>query len=291
MPSKLSEFPELQINSFNTSDDVKLTYWEAGSGEPLIFVPGWSDNGALYFHIIHILSQKYHVYVLDMRNHGLSQKVDYGNRISRFALDVKEFREHLKLESAYFNGYSMGVSILWSYIDSFGTDSIKKLVFVDMAPALYSPRSWSETELLQAGAVTHSGEDMLDIFTGKAPRNQLLVKSNIPDHVVNTDTPFYENVSEFNQEFIHNDVELMKKVLWENIYNDWRDVITNKINVPTLIITGECSDWKESQYWAHSVISGSKLVVYSKEEFGDHLLMMKNPKKYTQDLTYFFSSN
>jgi len=29
-PAKLSDFKGLQINSFNTSDGVKLAYWEAG---------------------------------------------------------------------------------------------------------------------------------------------------------------------------------------------------------------------------------------------------------------------
>ena len=76
LPTKLSDFPELQINSFVTSDGVKLAYWEAGSGEPLIFVPAWSASGANYINVLYLLSKRYHVYVLDERNQGLSQKVD-----------------------------------------------------------------------------------------------------------------------------------------------------------------------------------------------------------------------
>ncbi|WP_258395333.1 MULTISPECIES: hypothetical protein [Lonsdalea] len=34
LPQKLSDFKGLQVNSFTTSDGVKLSYWEAGSGEP-----------------------------------------------------------------------------------------------------------------------------------------------------------------------------------------------------------------------------------------------------------------
>ncbi len=48
LPQKLSDFKELQINSFVTNDGVKLSYWEAGEGKPLIFIPGWSANGAEY---------------------------------------------------------------------------------------------------------------------------------------------------------------------------------------------------------------------------------------------------
>jgi non-heme chloroperoxidase len=67
-PVRVSDFEDLKLNSFVTSDGVNLAYWEAGTGAPLIFIPGWSANGALYFHLMHILSQHYHVYVLDVRN-------------------------------------------------------------------------------------------------------------------------------------------------------------------------------------------------------------------------------
>ena len=40
LPAKLSDFDDLEINTFTTSDSVKLSYWEAGQGRPLIFIPG-----------------------------------------------------------------------------------------------------------------------------------------------------------------------------------------------------------------------------------------------------------
>jgi hypothetical protein len=76
LPTKLSDFKDLQINSFQTNDGVKLSYWEAGSGRPLVFIPGWSANGAEYINVMYLLAQKYHVYVIDPRNQGLSQNVD-----------------------------------------------------------------------------------------------------------------------------------------------------------------------------------------------------------------------
>src|SRR5476649_2921760 len=95
LPQKLSDFKGLQVNSFTTNDGVKLSYWEAGSGEPVIFVPGWSANGAEYFNVMYLLSKQYHVYVLDPRNQGLSQNVKYGNRLSRFGMDLHEFTDHI----------------------------------------------------------------------------------------------------------------------------------------------------------------------------------------------------
>ena len=53
------------------------------------------------------------------------------------------------------------------------------------------------------------------------------------------------------------------------------------------IFTGEYSANEPSQRWAHAVIPGSRLYVYTKAEQGDHFLMFKNPIKFTQDLREF----
>ncbi len=46
LPARLSNFTDLQINFFTTNDGVRLSYWEAGSGKPLVIIPGWSASGA-----------------------------------------------------------------------------------------------------------------------------------------------------------------------------------------------------------------------------------------------------
>jgi non-heme chloroperoxidase len=61
MPARLSDFTGLEINSFTTNDGVRLSYWEAGRGRPLIFVPGWSANGAEYINVMYLLSRHYRV--------------------------------------------------------------------------------------------------------------------------------------------------------------------------------------------------------------------------------------
>jgi len=70
LPAKLSDFPGLQINNFETRDGVKLSYWEAGTGKPLVFIPGWSANGAEYINVLYLLAKSYHIYVLDRPTRG-----------------------------------------------------------------------------------------------------------------------------------------------------------------------------------------------------------------------------
>ena len=77
-PEKLSDLEDLEINFFTTSDNVKLTYWEAGKGEPLIISPAWSAGGADFINVIHLLSKNYHVYVIDYRNQAFPKKLPTG---------------------------------------------------------------------------------------------------------------------------------------------------------------------------------------------------------------------
>lgn len=287
LPSRLSDFKDLQINSFTTGDDVKLSYWEAGTGKPLVFIPGWSANGAEFINVMYLLSKRYHVYVLDPRNQGLSQQVDYGVRIARYSMDLKEFGEHLRLKSADYVGWSMGAAVLWGYIDLFGSKAIRKAVFVDEPISIYSHADWSEQERRDAGGMTSSVERMVATFTTGAPTNQMVVDMKVIERALAKDSPYFINSEAFATEFIKTDPKYTVKVLFDHATNDWRDVIRHKINVPTAIFSGDYSNNLPSQRWMASVIPNAKLYVYTQAEQGDHFLMFKNPLKFTQDLGDF----
>lgn len=287
MPSKLSDFRGLEINTFETSDGVTLSYWEAGQGEPLIFVPGWSANGAEYVNVMYLLAQKYRVIVLDPRNQGLSEKVEYGSRISRFGADLKELVDHLGIQKANFSGWSMGASVIWSYIDLFGTKTIRKAVFVDEPISIYSHSDWSEQERLDAGGTTTSAERMVAGYTAGAPLNSLVTDLKALERSMLKDSPYFVNSGAFASAFVKTEPEATRRVLFDHVTNDWRDVIAHKIDVPVAIFSGEESTNLPSQRWAASTIPDATLYSYTSAEQGDHFLMFKNPIKFTNDLASF----
>ena len=239
---------------------------------------------------MHILSKHYHVYVLDVRNQGLSERVPYGTRISRYAMDVKEFADHLGLAEADYCGWSMGASVMWAFIDLFGTKTIKTLSIIDQAPSIYSHADWTEQERLEAGAFTTSPERMIASYTSMAPTNMLISASNVFERAVAMDSPYYHNAVSLVQAVIDDNMAFTGRVLFDHTTNDWRDVIKFKIDVPTAIFTGEYSDWLESQRWMNSVIDDSVLHVYTKAEQGDHFLAFKNPEKFAADLRRFLEN-
>jgi pimeloyl-ACP methyl ester carboxylesterase len=287
MPAKLSDFKDLQINSFTTSDGVKLSYWEAGKGKPLVFIPGWSANGAEYINVMYLLSKKYHVYVLDPRNQGLSERTERGARVARFSTDLKEFGDHLGIKKADYCGWSMGAAVLWGYIDLFGTKGINKLVLIDEPPSIYSHADWSEKERQDAGGMTSSPERMVEAFTTGKPVSSFIVQSQAFQRFTLRDSPYFANSEAFADAAVKNDMNAIKRVLFDHAMNDWRDVIRTKIDVPTAIFTGVYSDLLQGQRWIHSVVPKSELHVYTAEEQGDHFLAFKNPVKFTTDLSTF----
>jgi len=286
-PSKLSGFSGLQINSFVTSDGVRIAYWEAGNGRPLVFVPGWSSNGADYIYVMYLLSRHYHVFVIDPRNQGLSQHVDYGTRIARFAADLHEFVQHARLSSADFCGHSMGSSILWSYIDLYGTKGIRKLCFIDEPVSIYGHSDWSEAEMVNAGSITHSAEEMVAAFTRPPVDTTPKPEDDLFVRFAKRDSPYFANAKDFAQAVIKNDPNALGLVLFDHAMNDWRDVLRHKIDRPTAIFSGEYSRNLPSQRWMQSVIRGAVLYDYSKADQGDHFLAFKNPVKFTGDLREF----
>ncbi len=289
LPARLSDFKDLEINDFTTSDGVRLSYWVAGQGQPLIFVPGWSSNGAEFVNVMYLLRQQHRVYVLDPRNQGLSQHVAYGGRMARFGADLKEFADHLGLASADYVGWSMGAAVLWSRIDTFGIGGIRKLVVVDEPISIYAHADWSEQERLEAGGMTTSVERMVSAFTAGTPTHSLVVDMKAMQRFMLQDSPAFANALSLSKAVIPNDPQAMARVLFDHASNDWRDVIRNKITVPTAIFSGEQSNNLPSQRWMQQQIPGSVLFNYSEAEQGDHFLMFKNPFKFTQDLHQFLS--
>ncbi|MFM2346687.1 MAG: hypothetical protein RL654_1440 [Pseudomonadota bacterium] len=287
LPERLSDVQGLQINRFTTRDGVKLAYWEIGSGRPVIFIPGWSAHGAEYINLLHLLGKHYRVLVLDPRNQGLSQQVDHGVRISRFAADLQEFTEHLGLKSADYVGWSMGAAVLWSRIDLFGTQGMRRLVFVDEPVSIYAHSDWSEAQRRQAGAMTTSVEHMQAVFTAGAAPDPKIIDTKVLERAMANDAPAYVNSQAFAAEFVRTDPNFAAQVLFDHATNDWQDVLRHKIDVPTAIFSGEYSNNLPSQRWMASVIPGASLQVYSQAEQGDHFLMFKNPMRFVRDLRAF----
>jgi pimeloyl-ACP methyl ester carboxylesterase len=94
------------------------------SSHVTIQLHGFTGSGKVFKRNVAGLSQSYYVLVPDLRGHGDSDKPRSGYHVSRLAIDLANFIEHMRL-SEYGNGKqiaaigtSLGAAILW-YAPSF----------------------------------------------------------------------------------------------------------------------------------------------------------------------------
>jgi hypothetical protein len=83
---------------FKTSDGIRTHYLEAGSGRPIVFIPGWTMPAWIWQKQIDEFSKHYHVIAVDPRSQGESDKPAYGHLPETRARDYKELVDHLGLK-------------------------------------------------------------------------------------------------------------------------------------------------------------------------------------------------
>jgi esterase len=117
---------------------VELAYEELGKDNPipLIILHGFFASSRNWRKIAERLSSAYHVYVVDMRNHGSSPhhpKMDYPSMTA----DILRFMDEHALTTAHVVGHSMGGKIaMWLALNH--PERLGKLIVVDIAPKSYT---------------------------------------------------------------------------------------------------------------------------------------------------------
>jgi esterase len=116
---------------------VELAFEELGSPDdtPLIILHGFFASSRNWRQVAEKLAAKFHVYVLDMRNHGVSPHhplMDY----PAMAADLLLFMEAQGLTTASLLGHSMGGKVaMWFALNY--PERMDKLIVADIAPVSY----------------------------------------------------------------------------------------------------------------------------------------------------------
>jgi non-heme chloroperoxidase len=266
--------------SVTTNDGVTLRYDEAGSGKPLVCIPGWSQTAAQFKHQLSGLSDRYRVIAVDMRGHGESDKPDNGYTIQRLAKDVQDLLAARSLTDVTLMGHSMGCSVIWSYWQLWGGDRLSKLVLVDQMPMITANPAWSAQEKEDAGAIFDptSLYDTINKLAG--PEGAKTTEGFIGGMFTKAySRPEVEWVVRQNLKMPR---EYAAALLYNHATQDWRRVIP-RITLPTLVVGGRVSvvPWK-SQAWIQKQVRGSRLEIFEENEGGNHFMFMENPDKFNR---------
>jgi non-heme chloroperoxidase len=271
---------DVKEGDFTANDGARIHYMEAGTGKPLVMIPGWSQTAAQFKHQIQGLSDRYHVYALDMRGHGESSKPTHGYRIHRLSKDVHEFLVAKNLTGVTLAGHSMGCSVIWGYWELFGSERLAKLVLIDQMPMITVNPIWSEQEKIDAGAIL-TKDTLYSVTNDLAGPEGVKTTEGFITGMFNKDYS-REELAWVIQQNLKMPRPYAARLLYDHATNDWRDVLP-LINIPVLIVGGKASlvGWR-SQVWMGTQIPGSQVVIFETEEGGNHFMFMENPEKFNR---------
>jgi len=128
-----------QAGKYVTVDEaagVQLYYEESGSGDPVVFVPGWImttryfDRQLEYFEN----SASTRFIVFDPRAQGRSSKTMDGASYVQHAHDLKKFIDELGLKNVVLGGWSWGMDTVYAYLSIYGSNNVRAVINIDQTP-------------------------------------------------------------------------------------------------------------------------------------------------------------
>jgi len=255
-------------------NDVKLYYEIHGTGEPLLLIEGLGYASWSWFRQIEGLSDSYCVVSFDNRGVGKSDKPDIPYSIELMADDVARLLESLGIEKAHILGVSMG-----GYI-------AQKL-------AIKYPQ---KVKSLVLGCTSFGGPQSIPL-TEEALQSMLKVEGLNAEEVIRQG--FKAAIS---PKFIRGYPEVVDQLVAWRLVNPtpryaWERQFAaaaafnvesqlNKINVPTLVITGseDIVVPPQNSILLAERISGAHLVIIPG---GGHLFFIENAKEFNRAVLEF----
>ncbi len=256
---------------FYKSGDIKLYYEEHGTGEPIVFLHGFTLDHRVWGPQVKFFSASYRVMVIDSRGHGKSDAphTNYGRdyRIE----DLFNLFHHLKLGQAHLVGLSMGGSTAIGFALKH-QPLLKSLTLVSTGAAGFKPgrKVARVDEIAKTEGVETARKQWLDW-------NMVYYKER------------YQDVG-----------QLLKKMIVEHSGAIWADSKrgqypktndlehVHKITVPTLIVAGEKDKiFVPLSEELHNRIKNSKLEILKGV---GHILNLEFPQEFNKILQEFLES-
>jgi esterase len=116
---------------------MELFFRELGSGQPLIILHGLFGSCDNWLTVSKPLSEKFHVYLVDQRNHGRSPHHPV-HTYSAMTDDLLEFIEKHQIQNSIVLGHSMGGKTAM-HLALNHPKVLEKLIVADISPRYYTP--------------------------------------------------------------------------------------------------------------------------------------------------------
>jgi len=109
---------------------VKLHYWTAGHGTPLILLHGYGETSLMWKPIIPVLAERFTVIAPDLPGIGDSEIPADGLDMKSAAIRIHDLAQSLGVQKAEVVGHDIGLMVAYAYAAQFPTE-VTKLVLMD----------------------------------------------------------------------------------------------------------------------------------------------------------------
>ena len=271
-----------------TTDGVALVVRDTGGdGVPLVLLHGWSQSQAMFRGQLEGLAPR-RVITYDMRGHGYSEKPLYGLRIARLAADLRDVLADLSQPQFDVLGWSMGASVIWSYLELFGSGLVRSLTLVDQPSAVVAQAWMSSAETASAGSILPV--DGLSALAAAIASDD--GESAVRAFVRGMFTgPVDHDLWEFiTQEVGKTPRQIAAPLLFDHGAQDWRSLLP-RIRIPTLVLGCDGSHVSpDSQRDVASRIPGSVVHIFPRDVASSHFPFLQNPAAFNDVVAEFLRS-
>lgn len=238
-----------------TDDGIKLYYEEHGRGFPLVLAYGIGGNAGMWEPNVAALSAKYRLVLWEPRGHARSESPEDPARYTfrRWALDLRDLLNHLRIRHAYVGGLSLGGGIATRFTLLYPA-RVRALLVVDSSSAAGLPLSL-ENIVMRARSIE------VTLTKGMDAMAELAIASN-PNVAgrVKLDPTAREEVFAMYRALTPIGYANSLRAL---IAMDYITDQLPKIRVPTLLVCGDEDPSLGPMRLIQKKIKGSRLVVLS----------------------------
>ncbi len=232
-----------QSKKVTSFDGTEIYYETRGKGEPIIFVYGIACLMNHWHHQMKYFSRLSQVITFDLRGHHQSSAgVDKENlTIAATAKDIAAILDDLKIKKAHFVGHSFGAPVIFSAFDQF-PDRFKSITLINgfarnpikgmfgldiVEPFFY----WVKNQFKDS-------PEMLTKIWKMAVYNPISMRAVAVVGGFNLKLTHFKDIEVYAKGVAELDLDVFLR-LFEDMMQFNGERILQKINVPTLIISGE----------------------------------------------------
>jgi non-heme chloroperoxidase len=240
-------------------------------------------NGRFFDRNVEVLAADHRVITIDMRGHGRSGRDLVHLTMEQLGQDVRSVFEELDLRDAVLAGWSMGMAVVYNYLDQFGTDRLAGVIDIDMTPYLFAEDGWE-----------HGVFGTLDATASLAVQRQMLLdRRGLGDTLI---PAMFAAGSEVDPETLEwwldestTVPDVTAQALWVSFSSqDWRPLLP-KIDVPVLLAHGRRSQIYPTPVWEYLAEHIPTTTVAIFEESG-HSPFWEEPDRFNQVVTDFVAA-